>query len=196
MPFTPHFPRFAFPVVRSPFSLSPPPPPPLPRCLVVKPGAFFPRSPMLARFLAIGSIGRLCSEDSFVNDGPLSYVTSSSQEEADEDDEEGTTPSHIEETSPGRGHSAERRRKTKTNKRRRKGPKFETEDDEKVGGGGGEGGCREASLRVRRACARARVGCEFFRRRVLSVRTQVDKAPLPCCSQLVRNKRRRACNVA
>lgn len=65
-----------------------------------------------------------CSEDSFVNDGPLSYVTDSSDgDEQEEDDQDG-------------GGGEERGAK----KRRRKGPKFENDEDEKVSGQGRGGG--------------------------------------------------------
>ncbi|CAM9607098.1 unnamed protein product [Ectocarpus sp. 12 AP-2014] len=62
------------------------------------------------------------SEDSFVNDGPLSYVTDSSQEEeADEEEEE-------DRRGGGRDDGGERHGKKK--KRGRKGPKFDTNEDE------------------------------------------------------------------
>lgn len=71
------------------------------------------------------------SEDSFVNDGPLSYVTSSSQEHGeDEDEDEDTegTPTGPQKTSRGGGGGEKHGGK----KKRRKGPKFENDEDEKV----------------------------------------------------------------
>ena len=74
------------------------------------------------------------SEDSFVNDGPLSYVTdSSSQGDEDEDEDEDGNEDDEGDYAGGRERGGK--------KRRRKGPKFEDDEDEKVSGScGGRGG--------------------------------------------------------